>query len=157
MRFAGFMLLAVCAWWPVLGVAQDAVGTEKIADTMVRLCLGGGRSEAVSGGGTGGAELSLRSLDVNGNLKGEFKVSKSSAEGLVNGIDNALTQVAADQADKVRACLQPVRERLLDVMLPPNKQGTKRQSVTAPGGVAVGRDVKESPITIGNPPQSPGK
>jgi hypothetical protein len=42
-------------------------------------------------------------------------------------------------------------------MLPPNKQGTKRQSVTAPGGVAVGRDVKESPITIGNPPQSPGK
>jgi hypothetical protein len=157
MRFAGFMLLAVCAWWPVLGVAQDAVGTEKIADTMVRLCLGGGRSEAVSGGGTGGAELSLRSLDVNGNLKGEFKVSKSSAEGLVNGIDNALTQVAADQADKVRACLQPVRERLLDVMLPPNKQGTKRQSVTAPGGVAVGRDVKDSPITIGNPPQSPGK
>jgi hypothetical protein len=157
MRFAGFMLLAVCAWWPVLGVAQDAIGTEKIADTMVRLCLGGGRSEAVSGGGTGGAELSLRSLDVNGNLKGEFKVSKSSAEGLVNGIDNALTQVAADQADKVRACLQPVRERLLDVMLPPNKQGTKRQSVTAPGGVAVGRDVKDSPITIGNPPQSPGK
>ena len=157
MRFAGFMLLAVCAWWPVLGVAQDAVGTEKIADTMVRLCLGGGRSEAVSGGGTGGTELSLRSLDVNGNLKGEFKVSKSSAEGLVNGIDNALTQVAADQADKVRACLQPVRERLLDVMLPPNKQGTKGQSVTAPGGVAVGRDVKDSPITIGNPPQSPGK
>jgi len=157
MRFAGFMLLAVCAWWPVLGVAQDAVGTEKIADTMVRLCLGGGRSEAVSGGGTGGAELSLRSLDVNGNLKGEFKVSKSSAEGLVNGIDNALTQVAADQADKVRACLQPVRERLLDVMLPPNKQGTKGQSVTAPGGVAVGRDVKDSPITISDPPQSPGK
>jgi hypothetical protein len=140
-----------------LRVAQDAVGTEKIADTMVRLCLGGGRSEAVSGGGTGGAELSLRSLDVNGNLKGEFKVSKSSAEGLVNGIDNALTQVAADQADKVRACLQPVRERLLDVMLPPNKQSTKGQSVTAPGGVAVGRDVKDSPITIGNPPQSPGK
>jgi hypothetical protein len=148
------VLLAVCAWWPVLGAAQDAVEVDKIADTMVRLCLGGGRSEAVSGGGTGGADLSLRSLDVKGNLKGEFKISKSSAEGLVNGIDNALTQVAADQADKVRTCLQPVRERLLDVVLPPRKQGAAGQSVTAPGGVAVGRDVKNSPITIGTPPPS---
>jgi hypothetical protein len=108
----------------------------------------------VSGGGSGGADLSLRSLDVKGNLKGEFKISKSSAEGLVNGIDNALSQVAADQADKVRTCLQPVRERLLDVMLPPKKQGAAGQSVTAPGGVAVGRDIKDSPITIGNPPRS---
>lgn len=154
MRFAGFALLAVCAWWPVLGAAQDAGETDKIADTMVRLCLAGGRSEAVSGGGSGGADLSLRSLDVTGNLKGEFKISKSSAEGLVNGIDNALSQVAADQADKVRTCLQPVRERLLDVMLPPKKQGAAGQSVTAPGGVAVGRDIKDSPITIGNPPRS---
>jgi hypothetical protein len=154
LRFAGFALFAVCAWWPVLGAAQDAGETDKIADTMVRLCLAGGRSEAVSGGGSGGADLSLRSLDVTGNLKGEFKISKSSAEGLVNGIDNALSQVAADQADKVRTCLQPVRERLLDVMLPPKKQGAAGQSVTAPGGVAVGRDIKDSPITIGNPPRS---
>jgi hypothetical protein len=101
--------------------------------------------------------LSLRSLDVKGNLKGEFKISKSSAEGLVNGLDNALGQVAADQADKVRVCLQPVRERLLDVMLPAQKQGAVGQTVTAPGGVAVGGDVKNSPITVGPSPQSPGK
>jgi hypothetical protein len=137
-------------------IIQDSADFNEMADTMVRLSLGGERSEAVNGGGTGGADLSLRALDVKGNIQGEFKVSKSSAEGLVNGIDNALTQVA-DQADKVRACLQPVRKRLLDVMLPPNKQGAAGQSVTAPGGVAVGRDVKGSPITIGNPSQPPGK
>jgi hypothetical protein len=142
MRFLGVAFFLACAWWPILGAAQDAAEIDKIADTMVRLCLGGGRNEAVSGGGSGGADLSLRSLDVNGNVKGEFKISKSSAEGLVNGIDNALSQVAADQADKVRACLQPVRERLLDVMLPPKKQGATGQTVTAPGGVAVGGDVK---------------
>src|SRR5467141_3691291 len=132
MRFAGFVLLAVSVWWPAFGIAQDAVQTEKIADTMVRLCVGGGRTEATSGTGTGGVDLSLRSLDVKGNLKGEFKIDKSSAEGLVNGIDNALSQVAADQADKVRTCLQPVRERLFDVMLPPKKQGSTGQTVTAP-------------------------
>ena len=156
MRFTGFLLLAISAWWPGLAAAQ-AVDTERIADTMVRLCVGGGHTEATSGGGTGGADLSLRSLDVKGNLTGEFKISKSSAEGLINGIDNALSQVAADQADKVRACLQPVRERLLDVMLPPKKESTAGQSITAPGGVAVGRDVKGSPITIGNPQQPSGR
>jgi hypothetical protein len=156
MRFAALALFAVCAWWPAVAAAQNAVEIDNIADMMVRLCVGGGRTEATSGTATGGADLSLRSLDVKGNLKGEFKISKSSAEGLVNGLDNALSQVAADQADKVRVCLQPVRERLLDVMLPPKKQGSAGQTVTAPGGVAVGGDVKNSPITI-NPPPSPGK
>ena len=154
MRIAGLLLSALCAWWPVLGVAQDTADTDKIADTTVRLCVRGGRTEAVGGTAAGGADLSLRSLDVTGNIKGEFKINKSSAEGLVNGIDNALSQVAADQADKVRTCLQPVRERLLDVLLPPKKEG---QTVTAPGGVAVGGNVKNSPITIEPPPQSTGR
>src|SRR3954470_2605444 len=152
MRFVNLALFIACAGWPVLGAAQNATEIEKIADTMVRLCVGGGRTEATSGGGTGGADLSLRSLDVTGNIKGEFKVSKSSAEGLVNGLDNALSQVTADQADKVRVCLQPVRERLLDVMLPSQKQRAAGQTVTAPGGVAVGRDVQGSPITINPSP-----
>ena len=155
MRFAGIGLLLVVAW-PTLGIAQDAAGLEQIADTMVRLCVGGGSTRATSGTGSGGADLSLRSLDVKGNLKGEFTVSKSSAEGLVHGLDNALGQVAADQADKVRACLQPVRERLLNLMLPA-KQGSAGQTVTAPGGVAVGGDVNRSPITIGTPLQPSGK
>lgn len=121
------------------------------------LCVGGGRTEATSGTGSGGADLSLRSLDVKGNLKGEFKISKSNAEGLVDGLNNTLTQVAADQADKVRVCLQPVRDRLLDVMLPAQKQGSTGQTVTAPGGVAVGENVNNSPITLHPSPQSPGK
>ena len=154
MRFVGFVLFFACSWWPVLGAAQNSVETEKIADTMVRLCVGGGRTEATSGAGTGGADLSLRSLDVTGNLKGEFKIDKSSAEGLVKGLDNALSQVAADQADKVRMCLQPVRERLLDAMLPPQKQGAASQTITAPGGVAAG-SIDRSPITINPQPQAP--
>ena len=152
MRFAGVGLLLVCAW-PTLGAAQDAAGIERIADTMVRLCVGGGSTQATSGTASGGADLSLRSLDVKGNLKGEFTVSKSSAEGLVHGLDNALGQVAADQANKVRACLQPVRDRLLDVMLPA-KQGSAGQTVTAPGGVAAG-SIDRSSIHINSQPKTP--
>ena len=125
MRLGIFALLPASMFWSVAGGAQDAGDIERIANTMVRLCVAGGRTEAVSGGGAGGADLSLRSLDVKGNLKGEFKITKSNAEGLVGGIENAMTQIAADEADKVRACLEPVRQRLLDVMLPPkpNRQG----------------------------------
>ena len=118
MRFASLVLFLACAWWPSLVVAQDAAEIERVADTMVRLCVGGGRTDATSGTGAGEADVSLRSFDLKGNIKGDFKINKSSAEGLINGLDNALTQVAADQADKVRVCLQPVRERLLDIMLP---------------------------------------
>jgi hypothetical protein len=74
MWFAGVALLLAFAWLPVPGAAQDAAEIDKIADTMVRLCVGGGRTEATSGTGSGGADLSLRSLDVTGNLKGEFKI-----------------------------------------------------------------------------------
>ena len=76
---------------------------------------------------------------------------------LVNGLDSILSQVAADQADKVRACLQPVQERLTKLMLPPKKPDTTSQSVTAPGGVAVGGDVKNSQITINPGTESPAK
>ena len=129
---------------------------QKIADTMVRLCVGGGRTQASSSSVTGGADISLRSLDAKGNVSGQYKIGSSSAEGLVNGLDNALSQVAADQADKVRVCLAPVRERLLDAMLAPGSQhGSAGNTVTAPGGVAVGRDVVGSPITVTPAPPSP--
>jgi hypothetical protein len=118
MKFAGVVLLIACGCWPDIGAAQSAVDTERIATMMVRLCVGGGHTEVIGGAATGGAEMSLRSLDVTGNLKGEFNIKKSSAEGLVDGINGAMSQVSADQADKVRACLQPVRDRLLDLMLP---------------------------------------
>ncbi len=119
-RVSGVWVIAACL--SSAAMAQTPPNVQQIADTMVRLCIGGGQTRATTAGGTGGAELSLRSLDVKGHLQGEYKISKSSAEGLINGIDNALSQVAADEADKVRDCLKPVRERLLDVMLPVTKQ-----------------------------------
>jgi len=156
-RLGSLALLLACVWWPAPSAAQSTAETDKVADAMVRLCLGGGRTQATSSTATGGADLSLRSLDVKGNVKGEYKINKSSAEGLINGIDNALSQVAADQADKVRACLQPARDRLLDAMLPSKTESVPSRGVTAPGGVAVGRDLKGSSITIDNSTQQPSR
>jgi hypothetical protein len=101
--------------------AQSQKEVDQIATTMVRLCVGGGKKTSVTGGGTAGVDLSLRSLDATGKVSGQFTISESSAEGLVNGLDNALSTVAADQADKVRECLGPVRKRLLDILVPLGK------------------------------------
>ena len=50
---------------------------------------------------------------------------------------------AADQADKVRACLQPVRERLLDVMLPSERHSTSLHETTvAPNGSHTEKEFK---------------
>jgi hypothetical protein len=138
MRFQRLFILLGFILWPAVGSAQDAAEIERIASMMVRLCVGGGSTDAVGGGATAGADLSLRSLDVRGNLRGEFKINKSKAEGLVEGINNAMNQVAADQADKVRTCLQPLRERLLDIMLPPGPKTSPTASPKTSSAVAVG-------------------
>jgi len=121
-----FAFSVACLLQPGAAQAQGADEINRIADLMVRLCIGGGHTETVSGSGSAGADLSLRSLDIQGNLQGQFKIKRSRAEGLANGIDNAMSQVAADQAEKVRDCLKPVRERLLDLMLPPSDGGTRQ-------------------------------
>jgi hypothetical protein len=124
MRHAWLAYPIALILWASASVAQsDApADVQSIVDNMVRLCLGGGSTQAITGAATGGTDISLR--DVKGNLKGEFKINKSIVEGLSNGIDNALTQVAADQADKVRDCLKPVRDRLLDLWLPAHSPST---------------------------------
>jgi hypothetical protein len=131
--------------WTAAAAAQttsppaDIQQVQQLAELMVRLCVGGGQTQVVTGMATGGADISLRSLDVKGNLAGEFKISKSTAEGLVNGIDSALTQVAADQADKVRSCLQPVRDRILNILLPASNISTSKQSIPLQDNEVSGR------------------
>jgi hypothetical protein len=124
MRGSLFVVQIIGALLSTGAANAQAISTDdvqKIADTMVRLCVGGGSLQTISGGASGGANVSIRSLDVTGNLSGQFNISRSAAEGLTAGIDNALTQVAASEADKVRDCLAPVRVALLQAMLPPQQ------------------------------------
>jgi hypothetical protein len=82
---------------------------------------------------------------VKGNLKGDIHVDKSQAEGLVDGIDNAISQIAANEVDKVRDCLKPVRDRVLDILFPP-------QAPAAPAAPEGAKAVTSLP----QQPQPPG-
>jgi hypothetical protein len=125
---------ALALLWSSVAAAQNQpANVQQAVDTMVRLCIIGGHTEANTVSGTGGADVSLRTLDVKGNLTGQITINKSNAEGLVNGINNAMSQVAADQADKMRDCLKPVRDRILDLLLPitPTRGGGVQQPGSA--------------------------
>jgi hypothetical protein len=139
--YAFILIGAICGWlddiaiaqvqnidrttdWPRRGCPPRCIQNVDTANVMVNLCIGGSRIEATSGA-TGGTDVSFRSLDVKGDLNGELSISKSSAKGLIKGLDKALRQVKTDQANKVRACLEPVRERLLAVLLPPKVANPK--------------------------------
>jgi len=111
-------LLLIALLWSSAPRAQTALDLQQKIDVMVRLCVAGGQRFSVSGGGSGGAEISLRAFDAKGNLKGDFHIDRSQAEGLVNGIDNAISEVAAIEIDKVRERLRPVRERVMDILFP---------------------------------------
>lgn len=171
MRFVVLVLFAAWAGWPILGAAQNTVEVQKIADTMVRLCVDGGRLEVISRTITGGTDLSLRSFDVKGNVKDEFEIKKVSVKDLIDGLDNASRQVTADQADRVEVCLQPVRERWLAVPYPeglhdsPERGGAVPLMKTTPGSRVIEKTAKDigvierdatGPSTVA-PPLQPGK
>jgi len=48
-----------------------------------------------------------------------------------------MTQIAANQADKVRTCLEPVRDRVLDIMLPSNKVLPSNKQGMRPSNVQI--------------------
>jgi transcription initiation factor IIF auxiliary subunit len=131
MRLALLVVTIAALLRPAVSQAETPA---EIATVMVRLCVGGGSTEIQDVRSSGSInDLSLQSRDAHG-VTSAYRVARYNTEGLVSGISNALTQIAADQADKVRDCLAPVRARLLTILLPisPNTN----VSVIRPGNIS---------------------
>ena len=100
--------------------APASLSADQFADLMVQQCIEGGRTQVITVdvGSAGGVAISLLSLDAKGNLKGEFSLNAASTEELTDRINSAPNQVDEAQAEKVRVCLQPVRDRLFSSQQP---------------------------------------
>jgi hypothetical protein len=106
------MLLIVA---PTTTLAQNLTVSEWI-DQFVDMCVGGGSSTITSGSGDANVGITLRSLSISGEIKGQVSLSKQQFRLLSEGINNKMSEVAAAQADKIRSCLEPVRRQMLAVM-----------------------------------------
>lgn len=104
-------LLALLA--PNSSQANQRAELEWIVETMVRLCVLGGDQFSITSSSSVNGEITLQSLSRGGQVEGEFHVERTEVEGLVSGIDNSITALAANQASEARQCLAPVREYLL--------------------------------------------
>lgn len=88
-----------------------------IVETMVRLCVIGGDQFSISSSSAVAGEVTLQSLSSDGSVEGEFQVERNQVEGLINGIDNSMSNLAAQQASEARACLAPIRSYIMSVYL----------------------------------------
>ena len=108
-----------------------------IVSTMAKLCLIGGDQFSVSLSSVVAGEITVQSISTSGTVEGEFQIERQRAEGLVNGIDNSITQIAASQASEVRNCLAPLRQYLMDRIIA--KDGAETD-----GRIPAGADMQES-------------
>jgi hypothetical protein len=81
---------------------------------LYALCVGGGTRTTWRI--DNGANITLESS------RGNFFLESREAVGLVDGITNSMSSVAADQANRVRACMQPYVEAIVSAILPPSNE-----------------------------------
>ena len=115
-----------------MGVAAQDLTVQEWLDLFIDSCVGGGSASFVSGSVDAGLGLSLKKFSANGSVSGQVTLERSSYRLLSEGITDAMSEVTAEQADKVRQCLEPVRRNLLIAMNQQMGTGGMRFPTTTP-------------------------
>jgi hypothetical protein len=84
-------------------------------DFIVLMCVAGGTKYEFQSKGNIEGGFALKKLGVGAS--GEIQISRSEARGLVDGLQNAMTQIASEQASAARDCMRPWIERILREIL----------------------------------------
>jgi hypothetical protein len=92
-----------------------AMTLQEKTDAVLQACLASGKQQKLDGklGVDGGITLTGPALHGTGDIA----LTREEWSGLIGGISKDMTQLQADQADKVRDCMAPVRERLMNKIL----------------------------------------
>jgi len=109
-------LLAILALSFPISVQAEKMTIQEWIDSYIKLCVGSGSKTIVEGKVDANAGISLRRLGPNATVSGQLHVAKTEFSLLEAGISNAMSGVAADQADKVRECVAPIRAIILEAM-----------------------------------------
>jgi hypothetical protein len=83
------------------------------------MCIAGSTNERLSLKQQSDTAVSVGRAGSTGEPFGpEVRLDRQSIEGLVLGINNAVSGLAADQANRARDCMKPHLERILSAILP---------------------------------------
>jgi hypothetical protein len=97
--------------------AQQSQNVSTAVDFIKQICVYESKSERLLVSGNGMGEVSFRKLSASGELRGEVKLDKSNVQGLVLGINNEISTLSAEQANRMRECGQPFLKQIVDVLL----------------------------------------
>ncbi len=75
------------------------------------LCVAGGREARIQSN-----EQNHLQIDADGR---RLTLERDEAQGLVSGLNNSMTAIEANEADRIRDCLQPYRGQIVAMLLHP--------------------------------------
>lgn len=92
-----------------------AMSLQEKVDAILEACLASGKQQKINGeiGANGGITLTGPALKGTGNIG----LTREEWSGIIGGISSSMTQLQADQADKIRECMAPAREVLMKKIL----------------------------------------
>jgi hypothetical protein len=117
-RVALTTLLLILLTMPIHTLQAEAqnLTVQEWVDQFVASCVGSGSSDLASGLVDANGDISLKRLALTGTVKGQVKLEHKDARLLSEGINNAMSEVAANVADQVRQCMAPLRAVLIQIM-----------------------------------------
>lgn len=84
-------------------------------DVIVLFCVAGGERIEVSGDANLKGEIAIKKFGAK--AEGGITISKSEARGLVNGLNQELSKITAEQASEARKCMQPYIDKILNLII----------------------------------------
>ena len=141
----------------IVGAKADELTVPRWIDLFIDLCVGSGSSSNTTvSGSIADTGITLKSLTLEGGIKGQVVLSRQQFKLLSDGLNDKMSEIEADEADKVRDCLDPVRRQLLAgtssgnrnlQILSPDEDKIMRALATSTGNFGeVGRSVPTSTI-----------
>jgi hypothetical protein len=104
----------------VLGTSTSMADMNEVITQLLTVCQATGSATQLETSGNGEVSLTLKALR-SGNLGAggglTAKYTKSDWQGLQGGLSAGMSQLQADQADKVRACLAPYMPGIVQAIL----------------------------------------
>jgi rhodanese-related sulfurtransferase len=106
---AVIVLISMASRTTTAAAADDKV--DRVMTSILTLCVGGGSSATIHSNEQNQFRIETGS--------GGVTLERHEAQGLVDGLNSKITAVEADQANRVRDCIQPYRSTIMGILLHP--------------------------------------
>lgn len=96
----------------------NAADPKEVVSTIMLLCIGSTTFEKLDTEGKAEIGLTIKNLkNLGAGGQGSVRFTREETQGLVGGINSAMSEVQASQADKVRECTKHYIAGLIKVMM----------------------------------------